>query len=148
MEDTGMCLVARPPAADRPPSTTACPAKTLGPRLRQRLAVEALAGTVPITELADRTQVSRRFVYRQQAIARDALNDAFEPPPADDTVLFHLPVTRNWLHQFTLGLVLIGHCPLRGVVELCRELLDHDISLGTVHNLVRDADAPDRAINA
>src|SRR4051812_35977 len=61
MEETGMCLVTRPPATDHPPSTTSCPAKTLGPRQRQRLAVEALAGAVPITELADHARVSRRF---------------------------------------------------------------------------------------
>src|SRR4051812_3653019 len=100
MEETGMCLVTRPLTAAHPPSATPCPAKTLDPQQRQRLAVEALAGTVPITELADRARVSRRFVYRQQALARDALDTAFEPPPTDDAVLFHLPVTRHWLHQF------------------------------------------------
>lgn len=143
-----MCLVTRPPAADHPPSTTSCPARTLDPQHRQRLAVEALAGTVPITELADRARVSRRFVYRQQALARDALDDAFDPPPADDAVLFHLPVTTNWLHQFTLGLVLIGHCPLRGVVELLRDFLDTTLSLGTVHNIVHRAVVSARAVNA
>jgi len=32
--------------------------------------------------------------------------------------MFQLPVTKHWIHQFVLGLVLIGHCPLRGVVEI------------------------------
>src|SRR5215211_723922 len=129
-----MCLSTRPPTPSHPRSTTSCPAHALGPPQRQRLAVEALAGTVPITELADQTQVSRRFVYRQQAIAQDALDNAFDPPPTDNAVLFHLPVTKRWVRQFTLGLVLIGHCPLRGVVELFCDFFDFDISLGSVHN--------------
>jgi hypothetical protein len=134
-----MCLSTRCPAADKPRVSPASPAQALGPQQRQRLAVEALAGTTPITELADQTHVSRKFVYQQQDIARNALNNAFDPPPADDSVLFHLPVTKHWITQFTLGLVLIGHCPTRGVVELLGDFFDHDISLGTVHNIVHSA---------
>jgi hypothetical protein len=134
-----MCLSTRAPAADNPRVTPARPAQTLSPEQRQQLAVEALARTVPITELADQNHVSRKFVYRQQDIARDALSNAFDPPPADDAVLFHLPVTKHWIQQLTLGLVLIGHCPLRGVVELFHDFFDHEISLGTVHNIVHSA---------
>jgi hypothetical protein len=134
-----MCHVTHPPAAAHPRSTNSSPAHALGPEQRQRLAVEALAGTTPITELADQNQVSRKFVYQQQDLARNALSNAFDPPPTDDAVLFHLPVTKNWVRQFVLGLVLIGHCPLRGVVELFRDFFAHDISLGNVHNIVDSA---------
>jgi hypothetical protein len=143
-----MCHVTRPPTAAHPPASNSSAAHALGPQQRQRLAVEALARTTPITQLADHNQVSRRFVYRQQDIARNALNDAFEPPPTDDSVLFHLPVTKRWIEQFTLGLVLIGHCPLRGVVELFGDFFDHDVSLGTVHNIVQSAVEAARRHNA
>ena len=143
-----MCISTRPPIVAHPRPTNSCPAHTLGPQQRQQLALEALAGTVPITELAQHTLVSRKFVYRQQDIARHALNDAFDPPPADASVLFHLPVTKHWIRQFTLGLVLIGHCPLRGVVELFRDFFDHDISLGNVHNIVHSAVEAARKLNA
>ena len=143
-----MCLSTLPPVAAHPRLSNPCPAHLLDPQQRQHLALQALAGTVPITELADQAEVSRRFVYKQKAIAHDALSDAFDPPPADDAVLFQLPLTKHWLHQFILGLVLIGHCPLRGVVEICRDFFDYDISLGTVHNLIQKAVAPARAINA
>jgi hypothetical protein len=134
-----MCLSTHPRATDNPNRAPTCAAHALAPQQRQQLAIEALAGTVPITELANQNHVSRPFVYRQQAIARDALTNAFDPPPADDAVLFHLPVTPQWIEQFTLGLVLIGHCPLRGVVELFGDFFDHSISLGTVHNIVHAA---------
>jgi hypothetical protein len=122
-------------------------AKSLGPSQRQELAVQALAGAVPITDLAEHAQVSRKFVYQQMAIADQALLTAFDPAPDDDQILFQLPVTKRWLRQFTLGLVLVGHCPLRGVVEICRDLLDYKISLGSVHHIVQSAVAPARRIN-
>jgi hypothetical protein len=134
-----MCHVTHPLTAAHPRSTNSCPAQALDPQQRQRLAVEALAGTTPITQLADQNHVSRKFVYQQQDIAHNALSNAFEPPPDEQKVLFHLPVTKPWIEQFTLGLVLIGHCPFRGVVELFGDFFDHSISLGSVHNIVHSA---------
>jgi hypothetical protein len=143
-----MCLCTVASVAAQRQSTNSCPAQALGPQQRQRLAIEALAGTTPITELADQNQVSRRFVYRQHDIAHHALSNAFDPPPADEKILFHLPVTTHWIRQFTLGLVLIGHCPLRGVVELFGDFFDHSISLGTVHSIVHSAVERARQHNA
>ncbi len=128
-----------PPAtAVHPQAPNRSPAHALTPEQRQRLALDALAGTQPISALAQDAHVSRKFVYQQQDLARHALSNAFDPP-TDDAVLFHLPVTKHWIRQFTLGLVLIGHCPLRGVVELFRDFFDHDLSLGHVHNIIHSA---------
>lgn len=124
-----------------------CPAKALSPSQRLQIGVQALAGTAAITELADTFNVSRKFVYHQSAIAEHALADAFDPPPADDAVLFQLPVTKHWLQQLILGLVLCCHSPLRGVVELLHDLFDYDISLGTVFNTVQHAVGPARQRN-
>jgi hypothetical protein len=124
-----------------------CHAKALPPSERQQLALQALAGTQTITALADETDVSRKFVYQQITIADRALADAFTPQAADDQVLFHLPVTKQWLRQLSLGLVLICHSPLRGVVELLRDVFDLDVSLGTVYNIIAAAVAPARERN-
>src|SRR5437879_12132672 len=61
------------------------------------------------------------------------------PAVADDQVLFHLPVTKSWLRQVTLGLTMICHSSYRGVHEFCRDLLSVNLSVGTVHNILRDA---------
>lgn len=114
-----------------------CAAKVLAPSQRASIGLQALAGTESITSLADDFNVSRKFVYQQAATARAALDDAFAPPaPADDQPLFYLPVTKSWLRQAALGLTLICHSSYRGVVEFCRDLLDVDVSVGTVHNIV------------
>jgi len=115
------------------------PAKALGPSQRLTLGLQALAGNQTITDLADELDVSRKFVYRQAATAQVALEEAFAPQVADDQVLFYLPVTKAWLRQVTLGLILICHSSYRGVVEFLRDLLDVSWSVGTVHNIVRQA---------
>src|SRR5208337_2481189 len=72
----------------------------------------------------------------------------FRPPSnTSDKVLFYLPVTKAWLRQLVLGLVLICHSSTRGVVELLRDLFDFRISLGTVHNIVHSPVAQARRIN-
>lgn len=117
-----------------------CPAKALRPSQRLTIGLQAVAGTQSITGLADDSHVSRKFVYRQAATARTALKEAFAATEvAEDRVLFHLPVTKAWLRQATLGLTLICHSSYRGVVEFCRDLLDVKMEVGTVHNILQDA---------
>src|SRR5262249_17276542 len=123
------------------------PAQHLPPHRRQELALQVLAGARPVTGLARRHQVSRRFLYRQADTARRALEGAFDPPRPAAPVLFHLPVTKAWLHQLVLALVLSCHSPSRGVVALLADLSDTRIALGTVHHIVRAAVARARRIN-
>jgi hypothetical protein len=119
-----------------------CPAKALAPSRRLQLGLQALAGTESITNLADEFDVSRKFVCQQRTRAEEALTDAFAPQQADDQVLYQLPVTKRWLRQLVLGQVLICHSPLRGVLELLRDLFDYDMALGTIFNIVHAAVAP------
>jgi hypothetical protein len=111
------------------------------------LGLYALAGNRTVTSLADDCDVSRKFVYQQATIARDALQEAFAPEVAEDKVLFYLPITKAWLRQVVLGLLLICHSSFRGVLEFCRDLLGVMLSLGTVHNIVQDAVAKARPHN-
>jgi hypothetical protein len=142
-----MCIVAVPHDSDqtaRPDS----PAHLFTPQRRRQIALDALAGQ-PISALAQQHQVSRKFVYQQLAIAHDALDRAFVARPGDhEPVLFYLPVTRSWIRQLVLALVLICHSPLRGVAELLADLFDYPMSLGTVHNIVQSAVAAGQQVNA
>jgi hypothetical protein len=126
-----------------------CPAQALAPRQRLTLGVHALAGTQSITDLADDFDVSRKFVYQQAATAQTALENAFAPGTStpEERVLFHLPVTKAWLRQASLGLLLICRSSLRGVVEYWRDLFAVKMSVGTVHNILHDAVDKARAYN-
>ena len=113
-------------------------AASLSPDIRQDIGIQVLARTEPISHIASTHQVSRKFVYQQGDKAQQALDESFAPSQGDDDVLFHLPVTKNWLYQLILGLVLICHSSYRGVVELFRDLFDVSISVGTVHNRLQE----------
>ena len=82
-----------------------CPAKRLLPQERRDLAIQVLAGTETVSELARQHEVSRKFLYQQADTAEQALGHAFAPSSTPDDVLFYLPVTRAWLRQLVLGLV-------------------------------------------
>ena len=99
-------------------------AASLSPTVRQDIGIQVLSRSQSISHLAAIHQVSRKFVYQQGDKAQQALDESFAPSAADDEVLFHLPVTKTWLYQLILGLVLICHSSYRGVVELFRDLFD------------------------
>src|SRR5664279_2495834 len=106
---------------------------------REELAIQALARSEPVSDLAARNGVSRKFVYAQTHKARIALDDAFLPPTAEDEVLFELVVTKAWLRQVIVALALICRGSYRDVIEFLRDLLGISISVGTVHNVLRSA---------
>lgn len=121
-------------------------AASLPPDARQKMAIEMLTKSKPVSYLAAEHQVSRKFLYEQSQKAKTAMEETFEPK-ASDEVLFHLPVTKTWLFQLILALVLLCHCSYRGVVELFRLLLDVSISVGTIHNRLQSAAASASEIN-
>lgn len=122
-------------------------AARLTPDTRQDIGIQVLSRSQPISHIAATHQVSRKFVYQQGDKAQQALNESFAPSQGDDDVLFHLPVTKNWLYQLILGLVLICHSSYRGVVELFRDLFDTPISIGSVHNRLQATAATATEIN-
>src|SRR5262249_4871060 len=141
MEETDMCIqLTTPAAAEQQQFGRLSAAKLLGPQERQALAVEALAGTQAISQLAEDRDVSRKFVYQQAEKAEQALQEVFAPDaPTDDKVLFTIPVTKRWLRRFILAVLLICHGSYRGVVELLRDVFNYSLSVERVHALAHEA---------
>jgi len=92
------------------------------------LAIQALAQSATVSDLAARHGVSRKFVYQQTHKARSALDDAFSPATPGNEVLFELAVTKAWLRQAIVGLTLICRSSYRGIVEFLRDLLGLPVS--------------------
>jgi len=59
------------------------------------LAIQALAGSETVSDLAARHGVSRKFIYQQTCKARTALDDAFVSATPDSAVLFEVAVTNT-----------------------------------------------------
>ncbi len=114
---------------------------------RKDLAIQALARSATISDLAARHGVSRKFVYGQTHKAVAALDDAFLSATPDDEVLFEVAVIKAWLRQVIVGLTLICRSSYRGVVEFLRDLLGLSISMGTVHQVLQSATLQAGVIN-
>src|SRR4051795_2073193 len=115
---------------------------------RKDLAIQVLAGSQTVCDLAARHGVSRKFVYQQTHKARAALDDAFSPAAPGGEVLFELAVTGAWLRQVIVGLTLICRGSYRGVVEFLRDLLGVPVILGCVHDVLQAATRQASAVNA
>ena len=125
-----------------------CAAKTLNGAQRQELALKVLSRRETLSDLSRSNQVSRKFLYQQEEKAKQAINQAFEDDNVDESeVLFYLPVTKQWIRQLVLALVLICYSSYRGVIELLRDLFDYPISIGTVHNIVQQSICEVKKIN-
>lgn len=125
-----------PPSSKK--SSSSCPAKQLNNKDRQSLAEKALSGTESISRLAKESRTSRQFIYQQKEKAQSGIDQAFSEGHSSD-VLFTIPVTRAWLTQVVLVLVLVCHAPFRGVIVFFRDIFDQKISLGTIHTVVQEA---------
>ena len=137
-------IIGLPPRIVKPPATR------LSPLERKDLAVKVLAGAEPVKSLAQQNAVSRKFLYVQARRAEEALQEAFDPAlkEASSRVLFYIPVTKQWLCQLVLALVLICRSSIRGVCEFFASVLDSRIGVGTVHNVLQHAGGVAHAINA
>jgi hypothetical protein len=121
-------------------ATTVCPAQQLSPTERQQIALDVMSGLCTVSAAAEQNDVSRKFIYQQVNRAQEALLEAFAPAaPCDSEVLFTLSVTRGWLKQFVLALLLLCHSSYRGVIEILRDLFDFHLSIGSIHNIVSQA---------
>ncbi|MBF5058546.1 hypothetical protein [Candidatus Neptunochlamydia vexilliferae] len=99
--------------------------------------------------MAEELNTSRKFVYSQKDKASKALDSAFLEDGSDDKeVLFYIPVTKAWLHQLVIALVMICHSSYQGVIEIFRDLLNFGISKGNIHNILSGVLAKAKQINS
>ena len=105
-------------------------AYSLNSTKRQEIGIQAIGGYTPISRVADRYGVSRKFVYQQKEKALAGIAEAFSKPTSDDgkKVLFYIPVTKQWLCQVVLALIFICRASYQGVIEFFRDIFDSEIS--------------------
>lgn len=112
-------------------------AKTLSSCKRADIAIKAIAKT-SITDLAKVNNTSRKFIYKQKEAALEAIKDAFKPVKEDKSILFYLPVTKNTIKQMTVSLTLDCHSSYEGIKHFFNNILDYEISKGSIHNTIKE----------
>ena len=98
-------------------------AKQLDPINRQKIAISALNPNKSISQISRQYETSRKFIYAQKEKASDALNEVFSNEASDSKVLFYIPVTKEWLQQSVMSLILSCHSSYGGVIEFFRDIL-------------------------
>lgn len=112
--------------------------RKLTPQKRAELSLKVLKGKEPLSDVAKANDVSRQLLYRDKKKIVEVIKQSFEPVTDSQRVLFHLPVTKDWLEQFALSITLNCHGSVRGI-ELCsRELLDYPLSIAGTSTTARD----------
>ena len=112
--------------------------RLLTPELKQSIALQAISGN-NVTQLAQKHQVCRNTVYRQKLLAQTAIDEVFLAPVLNNKVLFDLPVTKDFLRQVVLGMLLICKASYRDVQLFLRDVFDTSVSIGTIFNIRDDA---------
>ena len=129
-------------------SPSLSPAKFMTPAQKKRAALDALSNRKTITRLADENNTSRKFIRQQGCKAQAALETVFNVNDAsNDDVIYNLPVTKKWIEQLVLALMLLGHTSYRSIIMLLKDVLDYDISLGSINAIFNDAVEQARTIN-
>ena len=78
-----------------------------------------------------------------------AIDNVFDKNKAsNDDVIFYLPVTKVWIEQLVLALMLLGQVSYRNIITILKDLFDYEISLGTISNIFKTAVEKARAVNA
>jgi hypothetical protein len=133
-------------SVQNPPDSSVV-AHSLTSAQRQEIGIQAIGGT-PISHVAEYHSVSRKFVYQQKEKVLGGIAQAFEnQAEGDDDVLFYIPVTKKWLCQVVFALIFICRASYQGVVEFFRDILDYEISKGTIGNIVQRRFATVKEIN-
>ncbi len=130
-------------------SPSFCPAKSMPLERKKRAALDAISQKKTITELADEHNTSRKFMRQQGRKAQAAVDNVFHLDKAsNDDVIYYLPVTKTWIAQLVLELMFLGHASYRNIAMMLKDLLDYDISLGSINTIFNNAVAEAREINA
>ena len=115
--------------------------------LKKSLSVEAVRST-NITKTANDYNTTRKTVYHYKDKALNAINNAFSTQSHDDKVLYHLPITKDYIKMTIVSLHGIAKVSERDIQSVIECLFDYSISTGTINGVLNDISLKARAINS
>ena len=111
-------------------SLTAPGAKSMSSGQKKRVALEAVCGVKTVTRIAQENSTSRQFIRRQAQTLQTVIDKEFTTAnERHDDVIFYLPVTKKWIEQLVLALMLVAHASYRNIITILQDVLDYDLSL-------------------
>jgi len=111
----------------------------LSTQTRHQIALKSIRKEQPISTIASDYGCSRNTVYKQQTVAINAIEQAFNSSDENDKVLFYIPVTKQTVHAMVIMLHLICRASFRGIITFLNCFLGLDISIGNITNIINRA---------
>lgn len=129
---------------------TAYKNNTYGKRIpvatRRNIALQTFKSQQTVSDISKTYGCSRTTVYKQQNKALTAVNKAFEDED-DDTILFHIPITKAYIKQAVISLFLTCQSSYRNIMFFLKTMFDYSLSLGSVFSIIDEASDKASPIN-
>lgn len=74
-------------------------------------------------------------MHLQKKTALLAINKAFDEEN-ENTLLYDLPITKNYIKQVVLSLFLICKSSFRDIIFFLKDIFDYSISLGSIYTIL------------
>jgi hypothetical protein len=114
--------------------------------IKREMGLKAIQDKKSITALSIEHECSRGTVYAQRNKAILAVNQAFEDND-DNDVLYCIPITKTFIRQVVLSLLLISQSSYRNILFFLQAIFDYPLSLGSVFNIIDEACQQAQSIN-
>jgi len=102
---------------------------------KRNLALQSLSKQNSISNLSRTYGCSRTTVHLQKNTALLAINKAFDEEN-ENTLLYDLPITKNYIKQVVLSLFLICKSSFRDIIFFLKDIFDYSISLGSIYTIL------------
>ena len=91
--------------------------------LKRNIGIESLKEKATIVDISNRFNVSRNSVYKQQAIALNTVNPAFEQ--TDNEILYYIPLTKAYIQRAVTALYLVFRAGSRDIMSFMDLIFDY-----------------------
>ena len=102
---------------------------------KRNLALQSLSKQNSISDLSRTYGCSRTTVHLQKNTALLAITKAFDIDN-ENTILYDLPITKNYIKQVVLSLFLICKSSFRDIIFFLKNIFDYSISLGSIYTIL------------
>ena len=113
-------------------------AANLNSSQRESYALKMLSD-INVSKLADKLNVSRKFLYKLKHKATKAISQEFIEPTENNEVLYTIPVTQKWLDSVVVSLTLHCRSTYGGIKLFFADMLERNISNGIIYDILLEA---------
>jgi len=120
--------------------------KRLSNDTKRTLALQSLSKQNSISDLSRTYGCSLTRVHLQKITALLAITKAFDIDN-ENTLLYDLPITKNYIKQVVISLFLICKSSFRDIIFFLKDIFDYSISLGSIYTILDEEAEKAETIN-